>query len=66
MTLEEFHKVLLCIVYGGGEIFNREFTLHNINCLNCPYKEICDEVIRIYFKNKAKSFSIAPESNMFL
>jgi hypothetical protein len=52
MTIEEFHKVLLCIVYGSSEIFNQEFIKHNIDCLNCPYKAICDKVINVYFQNK--------------
>ncbi len=53
MTIEEFHKVLLCIVYGSSEIFNQEFIKHNIDCLNCPYKAICDKVIDVYFQNKS-------------
>lgn len=56
MTLDEFHRILLCIVYGSGEVFNREFTVYNINCLNCPYKEICDKVVEIYFENKLRLF----------
>lgn len=60
MTIEEFHRILLCIVYGSSEIFNHEFIKYDINCLNCPYKQICDEIINIYFQNKSKSFSQFP------
>lgn len=64
MTIEEFHKVLLCIVYGSSEIFNKEIVKKDVNCHTCPYREICDKVISVYFEHiKRQPDSSAPLLN---
>jgi len=47
MDKESFHKILLCIVNGSEKIFG-----YSRNCVSCNDKNICDEIIEIYFKHQ--------------